>query len=155
MNLTRTALAATIATTAFWTAKAVAIGIAGGLGRSPLENPLYLVGLACCAVAATTTGISLSRPTFLSGLVGAVLGFVLVGVLAVGVGAVVTAVQPAHPGWAWTEVNLWAIFLALLAVNLRPRDRRAAPSAWPRPGAGDRRLSRPRGRHRPPIASGK
>ncbi len=56
MNLTRSAYVAALATVALWTAKAIAIAVAGGLGKSPLESPLFLLGLLACVVATVLTG---------------------------------------------------------------------------------------------------
>ena len=119
MISTRLALGATLATTFFWTAKAVAIGIAGGLNRSPLESPLFLLGLVCCIVAAAATGVAVAhRQTVLGQTLSAAGGIVAGALVAVVANAVVAAVAPPSPGWVWGEVNLWAMALILLTVNL-------------------------------------
>lgn len=126
MNITRLALGATIAATTLWTAKTVAIGVAGGLGRSPLESPLFLLGLACCLVAGAATGIAVARRRSTAGRVLSALGgIVATSLVAVIASAVVAAVAPSSPGWAWEEVNLWATVLALLAVNVHLSVRRS------------------------------
>ena len=132
MNSARLALGATLATTFLWTAKAVAIGIAGGLDRSPLESPLFLLGLLCCIVAAAATGIAVARrPTALGRTLSAAGGIVAGALVAVAVNAVVAAVAPPSPGWVWEEVNLWAMALILLAVNLLLLPRRSQAEGRP------------------------
>ncbi len=132
MNSTRLALSATLATTFFWTAKAVAIGIAGGLNRSSLESPLFILGLLCCIVAAGATGIAITRrPTVLGRTLSAAGGIVAGALVAVAANAVVAAVAPPSPGWVWEELNLWAMALTLLAVNLTLRVRRSQSEGRP------------------------
>ena len=122
MNPHRTALVSSVATVVVWTAKALAIGIAGGLGSSPAEGPLFLAGLVCCVVAAVATGVALTagRSRWVRAL-GGLAGFVVTALLGTVAQGVVGAVQPAHPAWAWGEVNLWVMALALLGVNLARR----------------------------------
>lgn len=126
MNITRFALVAAVATTTLWTVKAVAIGSAGGLDRSPLETPLFLLGLACCLVAAAATGIVVAGRRSSAGralsAIGGIVAILLVTVIA---SAVVAAVAPRSPGWAWEEVNLWATMLTLMAVNVHLLVRRS------------------------------
>ena len=132
MNSTRLALGATLATTFFWTAKAVAIGIAGGLNRSPLESPLFLLGLVCCIVAAAATGVAVAhRQTVLGRTLSAAGGIVAGALVAVAANAVVAAVAPPSPGWVWGEVNLWAMALILLTVNLVLLPRRSQAEGRP------------------------
>jgi hypothetical protein len=132
MNSTRLALGATLATTFFWTAKAVAIGIAGGLNRSPLESPLFLLGLVCCIVAAAATGVAVARRQTVLGQTLSAAGGIVAGALVVVVAnAVVAAVAPPSSGWVWGEVNLWAMALILLTVNVVLLPRR--PQAEGRP----------------------
>jgi hypothetical protein len=131
MNITRIAIAASVATVALWTAKTIAIALAGGLGRSPLEGPLFLLGLVSCVVAAVTTGIAVGRPRRTAGRIAWELaGFLVIALLGTAAGAVVTAVQPSSPGWVWGEINLWVMALAVLTISLSPMARRAsvAPS---------------------------
>jgi hypothetical protein len=129
MNITRFALVTAVATTALWAAKAVAIGLAGGLGKSPAEGPLFLLGLVSCVVAAVATGIAVGRPRRTWAKVAwGLAGFLVIAVVGAVAGAVVTAVQPSSPGWAWGEINLWAMALAVLAVNLSPAVHRAPPA---------------------------
>jgi hypothetical protein len=131
MNPHRTALVSSVATVVVWTAKALAIGIAGGLGSSPAEGPLFLAGLVCCVVAAVATGVALTAGRSRAvRVLGGIAGFVVTAVLGTLAQSVVSAVQPAHPAWAWGEVNLWVMGLALLGVNLARRQvsRRPEPT---------------------------
>ncbi len=59
-------------------------------------------------------------------------GGIAAGVLvAVATSAVVAAVAPPSPGWVWEELNLWAMALTLLAVNLTLRVRRSESEGRP------------------------
>lgn len=132
MNLTRSALVASLATTALWTAKAVAIGIAGGLGRSPLEGPLFLLGLVACVVAGWLTGMAvLARRSLAWRVLGGVVAVVVLSVFGAIEAALVAAVTPVHPGWAWGEINLWILMLTILAVSAALAVRRREPSLTP------------------------
>jgi hypothetical protein len=117
MDLTRLARTVSVVTTVLWTAKAVAIAVAGGLGRSPLEGPLFLLGLVACVVAAALVGMTFAqkRSTAVR-IVASVAGVVAAAVYGTLEGAVVSLLQPAHPGWVWGELNLWVLMLTLLAV---------------------------------------
>jgi hypothetical protein len=135
MTTTRIPLLLSLAATAAWTAKAFAIAAAGGLGRSPLEGPFFLAGLALAVVATAVSGAALvRRRRLLVRVVGAVAELVGVSLLATLAQLVVTAAQPAHPGWVWGELNLWVIAVVLVGVNLialRPRRPAAAPERLP------------------------
>ncbi len=130
MNTPRLALILSLAATFFWTAKAVAIGIAGGLDRSPLESPLFLLGFVSFLAAGVTTGLALTRDRSRLASVLAAIGCVLAGIMTAGIGgSVAAAIQPANPSWVWGEVNLWVAMLAMVALNLMwvtPRQRLSA-----------------------------
>jgi hypothetical protein len=129
MNLTRSAYAAALATVALWTVKAVAIAVAGGLGKSPLESPLFLLGLLACFAATLLVGAAAFAHRALGWrILGAVLALVVVSVAGTLASVVVTAVQPAHPQWFWGEINLWVIMLVVLAGAVVVRARAAAPA---------------------------
>ena len=51
MSASRLAVLAAIASVVAWRLKAVAIAIAGGLDKSPLESPLFVLGLVAIVVA--------------------------------------------------------------------------------------------------------
>ena len=131
MNSSRIALAAAVAAAVSWTLKAVAIGTAGGLGRSPFEGPLFFAGLLSFVVAAIALGVALTRgrPRWVRVVTGAVVA------PAVGIGftltidALVGAVRPESPlrHWVWTEVNLWVVALVALALAVTARGRETAP----------------------------
>jgi hypothetical protein len=129
MNLTRSAYAAALATVALWTAKAIAIAIAGGLGKSPLESPLFLLGLLACVVATVLVGAAAFADRSIGWRVlGGVIAFVVVCIAGTLAQVVVTAIQPAHPQWFWGEINLWVTMLVVLAGALAVRARSAAPA---------------------------
>lgn len=107
-----------------WAAKSVAIGLAGGLDRSPAEGPLYLAGLACFLVAAVSLGLALTRRRHVAvrvaaAVLGPGVGFALAMVIDTALGGI----RPAHPSWVWGEVNLWvtAALALVLAVLLARR----------------------------------
>ncbi|WP_028659936.1 hypothetical protein [Nocardioides insulae] len=121
MNTTTTssriALTAATLSVAFWAAKSVAIGTAGGLGISPWENPLYFAGLLCHVTAVVSLGLALStgrHPAQRALLVVALIGGALA--ITVLVGTIAASLEPAAPSWMWTELNLWVIGLLTLAA---------------------------------------
>jgi hypothetical protein len=124
MTAGRVALLGAIGAVVFWAAKATAIGIAGGLDKSPLESPLFLAGLISALAGAGALGawVLAGRATWLR-VLGAVVAIVLV-VLSAGVGgSVAAALQPEDPGWVWGEVNLWVSAAVLAAAVLFQRSR--------------------------------
>ena len=137
MNSRRIALWAAVAAAVSWTAKSVAIGVAGGLDKSPLEAPLYFAGLISFVVAIVALGfaaISGAR-TWVRVLAGAgafVTGVALTIVVDAVVGAFSSSTGERH--WVWTEFNLWVVSLTALTVALllnRSRTSTAHPLAVP------------------------
>jgi hypothetical protein len=129
MNLTRSAYVAALATVALWTAKAIAIAVAGGLGKSPLESPLFLLGLLALVVATVLTGAAFfAHRSFGWRILGAVMAIVVVSVVGTLASVVVAALQPAHPQWYWGEINLWVIMFLVLGGALFVRSREEAPA---------------------------
>ena len=131
MNSRRIALWAALAAAAAWTAKSVAIAAAGGLDRSPLEGPLFFLGLACFAVAVVSLGVAATAglPAWVRAAAG--VGAFAVGfALTLAVDAVVEAVHaPGVRHWVWSEVNLWVVATVGLTVAvLLQRGRRSEPS---------------------------
>jgi hypothetical protein len=126
MKISRMAVISVLVCIGAWTAKAVAIGLAGGLDRSPLEGPLFLLGLVSFVATVVLLALALTagRPPVVRAVA------VLVGVVA-GAGfsivtnAVLTAVRPADPSWVWSEVNLWVgaalVFGLVLATDRNRR----------------------------------
>lgn len=127
MNSRRIALWAALAAATSWTAKSVAIGVAGGLDKSPLEAPLFFTGLLSFAVAVVALGIALTPhvPTWkrIAAGVGAFLvGFATTLIVDAVVGAFHASGADRH--WVWVEFNLWVSALVALVVAValnRPR----------------------------------
>lgn len=110
-------MVASLATVILWTAKAVAIAIVGGLGRSPFEGPLFFLGFASALVAAAAIGVAATAgQRRLLRILAAAAGIISAVVVTLLVGGVVAVVEPARPGWAWGEVNLWVLGLAAVCV---------------------------------------
>ena len=130
MNSSRIALLAALAAVVSWTLKAFAIGVAGGLGRSPFEGPLFFTGLVCFVVAAVALGVALTRgrPVWVRAATGVVLAPVLGIGFTVVVDALVGALRPTSPlrHWAWSEVNLWVVAIVALGLALAARRQQAA-----------------------------
>ena len=116
MNLTRISLVSSIAAVLAWAAKAVAIGTAGGLGRSPWEGPLFLAGLACFLTAVVTFALAVTERRGALARTGAAVASVVGGfALAMAVNAVVQAVSSGQ-SWVREEVNLWVAATAMLGL---------------------------------------
>lgn len=117
MSASRFALLAAVVSVVAWGLKAVAIGAAGGLDRSPFEGPLYLLGLIAIVVAFAALGVAVAgQRSVIVRAVGAVLG-VLVGFgLSMLSSVAATALVPDSAGWVQAEAGLW--FSALLALGL-------------------------------------
>ena len=123
MNSSRIAVIAASVCSIAWAAKAVAIGLAGGLDKSPAEGPLFLAGFVSSLVAVVALAISLTRarPVWARALagVGAVVGLVA---LIAPTDWLVHAILPGDH-WVVSEAGLWLCAAVLLAVTLR-HDRR-------------------------------
>ena len=132
MKSTRVALVAAVAAVTFWTIKSVAIGVAGGLDKSPLEGPMFICGLVSFIVAVVSLGVALpaAARTWVRVISG--LGAVVVGIAYTTlVDELVNAYREPGPdrAWAWTEVNLWVVSLTVLALTWTLAARRDAPAA--------------------------
>jgi hypothetical protein len=130
MSAYRVAFVGAVCAVVAWAAKATAIGLAGGLDRSPAEGPLFLIGLVSALVGAGALGAGLAfgRSPATRVLAGA--ATIVALVLTAGVSSFVAALlQPADPSWVWGEVNLWVSALALLTAVLVWRSRRKSPLA--------------------------
>jgi type IV secretory pathway VirB2 component (pilin) len=135
MNSTRIALYAALAAAAGWTAKSIAIGTAGGLGKSPLEGPLFFVGLACFVVAVVALGVAMTRgrPSWLRAVVG-VVGFVVFFQCSMLLDTLIDRTlggTEADRHWAWTEVTLW-ISVVIVLVAAVGQWRRSSWASSPR-----------------------
>lgn len=121
MNSRRIALWAAVSAATAWTAKSVAIGVAGGLDKSPLETPLFFAGLISFAVAAVAAGVAATpgARTWVRALAGAG-GFAAGFVLTLTVDAIVGAFHASgvERHWVWVEFNLWVAALAALSITL-------------------------------------
>ena len=118
MTALRIAAGAAVAAAGSWGLKALVIGLAGGLDRSPLEGPFFFVGLVLLLVAFVAAGVAATtgrpRPVrILGGIGGALVGAVAFFLVETGVGALV----PESAGWVKEEAGLWAISV-LTAVAL-------------------------------------
>ena len=117
MYASRLAVLAAITATVVWGLKAVAIGTAGGLDKSPLESPLFILGLAAIVVAFASLGVALTGRRSLSyKVLGASAGVVVGVALSALASAVAAAVVPDSAGWVQEEAGLWVS--ALLAVGV-------------------------------------
>lgn len=117
MTASRLAVVAAIVSVVAWGLKAVAIGVAGGLDESPLESPLFVLGLVAIVVAFASLGVAVARERPLAfkvigGVVGVLIGFGLSMLASV----VAAAVIPDSAGWVQAEAGLW--FSALLALGV-------------------------------------
>lgn len=129
MNSRRIALGAALAAAASWTFKSVAIGVAGGLDKSPLEAPLFLIGLASFVVAVVALGVAATHGSrtwlrVLAGVGAFVAGLSATLLVDAAVGAFHAAGAERH--WVWSEFNLWVAAVAAVGVAVAlNRSRRA------------------------------
>lgn len=133
MKISRITVIAALTAVSAWAAKALAIGLAGGLGESPLETPLFALGAMGLVVAMTNLGWTLA-----SGRPIAVRALASVGALVAGIAcsmAVLAGVAAfvSSDHWVWSELNLWVTAVALLAFVAVSRERsRDVEAARPR-----------------------
>ena len=120
---------AAIGAVAAWVLKAIAIAVAGGLDQSPLEGPLFFLGLVLICVAFVAAGLAAAagRDTGMrvlggvGGLVGGLLLFILVE-------SAVGAAVPDSAGWVKEEAGLWVASVLTAGFMLswwRRRQRRS------------------------------
>jgi hypothetical protein len=129
MDTSRIAVIAAAAAASAWGAKAVAIGVAGGLDRSPAESPLFVLGLVCGLVSVGALAVSAAGVTQWWARLGAAVGglvllVVVVGLTSAGLEAVATSDH-----WVWSEVNLWLVAVAVLVLAARHSSRRSPAAA--------------------------
>ncbi len=121
MTAKRLAVIAAAAAVLVWAAKAVAIGLAGGLDKSPAEGPLFFLGLLCFVVAGCAFGAALTtgRPVAVR-VLGVIAVAVVVILLSQIIGAVVATFAPpeSEAHWVWAEVELWIGALIVLAATV-------------------------------------
>ena len=117
MSASRVAALAALTSLVAWGAKAVAIWVAGGLDKSPLESPLFLVGLVALVVAFVALGVSMARGRSLAvKVIGGAVGLLVGVALSLLASFLAGAVIPESAGWVQEEAGLW--FSALLAVGV-------------------------------------
>ncbi|HEX6150065.1 hypothetical protein [Nocardioides sp.] len=125
MKFSRMAVISALLCIGAWTAKSVAIGIAGGLDRSPLEGPLFLLGLASFVTTVVLLSLALTAGRHPGArALGVVAGVVAGAGFSIATNALVTAIRPADPSWVWSELNLWvgaALLLGLVLATHRTR----------------------------------
>jgi succinate-acetate transporter protein len=115
----RVAATAAVCAAASWAVKAIAIWIAGGLNKTPLEDILFWLGFMAMVVAFVALGVAAARGRsvlvkVVAGVVGLVVGVVALVAVEDGVGAVV----PESAGWVAEEVGLWIAAAATTAIAL-------------------------------------
>ena len=130
MSASRLAIAAAIAGAALWGAKAVAIAVAGGLDKSPLESPLFVLGLIAILVAAAAIGFVVAGPRALWLRAAAAAAALALGVvLVIVIQAIIGGLIQEDAGWVREEAGLWVssalvVGIALVATRPRPAEQR-------------------------------
>ena len=119
MTSRRIALWAALAAATCWSAKSIAIGVAGGLDKSPLEAPLFFFGLVCFVVAAVALGVAMTRGRHTlirvaAGIGGLAGGFAFTTLVDATVGAFHSTDAERH--WVWVEFNLWVAAATALTI---------------------------------------
>ncbi len=128
MSASRLAVVAAIVALVAWFLKALAIWLAGGLDRSPLENPLFALGFAAIVVASASLGVAVAGERSLAvkvvaGVVAVVIGAALSSLASL----VASAVIPDSTGWVQGETGLWFSAVITLGATSAWYSRRGAP----------------------------
>ena len=137
MTANRVAAIAAVSAAVIWAAKAIAIWIAGGLNKTPLEDILFFLGFGAILVAFVALGVAAARRRsagvrVVAGVVGLVVGVVALAAVEDGVGGVV----PESAGWVADEVGLWVAVAATAAIALVwLRLRETRPAGQPAPNS--------------------
>jgi len=120
MDASRVALLAAIMSAVAWGLKAVAIGLAGGLDRSPFESPLFGLGLVAIVAAFASLGVAATRERPLTfRIIGGAVGLLIGLALSMLASFVAAALIPESAGWVRKEAGLWlSALLALLVTAL-------------------------------------
>lgn len=125
MTASRLSVLAAAASVVAWGLKAVAIGVAGGLDQSPLEGPLYLLGLVSIVVAFAALGVAVAGDrAVIVKIIGAVVGVLVGFALSMLASVAATAIIPDSAGWVQAEAGLWFSALLALGVTVYWRSRR-------------------------------
>ena len=134
MTTTRIARTASLLAVVLWAAKATAIALAGGLGKTPLESVFFFAGLVAALVAGVALALSYvgGRGPLLRA--GAAIAGALALLAVAGVVSALVELLKTSDHWAWGEVNLWvSALLALgLAWGTSPRSPHASEADEPR-----------------------
>jgi hypothetical protein len=119
MTAHKVAALAALGAAAAWALKGVAIAVAGGLDQSPLEGPLYFLGLILMLIAYGAAGwaVTATRSTGLR-LLGILGGLIVGSLVGVAIQAVVGVVVPDAAGWVREEAGLWVASVLTAAVML-------------------------------------
>ena len=137
MTAARVATYATVGAVLAWAVKAVVIGTAGGLGRSPAEGPLFFVGLVLYVTGVVAIAVAVSAERKPAARVLVLLAAVAaLFVVWLAVDTVIAALAPeddAH--WAWSEAQLWVLAVVTAVGWLGCRDR-GSREAGARPSTG-------------------
>lgn len=115
MRIPRITIVASITAVGAWSAKATTIGVAGGFGKSPLEAPLFILGLIAFLLALTSLGwaFAVGRPAVIRTFAAGAAVLAAMATSAIVASLVSAFITSEH--WAWGEVNLWVPALGLLA----------------------------------------
>lgn len=116
MSPLRLALVGAVVGACAWIAKGIAIAAAGGLDKSPLEGPLWMLGMLAMVTAFGALGAGLVRSRHVwrratAGLLGVLCGVLLSLLVQSGV----SRLFPQNSGWVSNEAGLWVV--GLLAVG--------------------------------------
>jgi hypothetical protein len=108
-----------------WGVKALVIGLAGGLDKSPLEGPLFMIGFLLFVSGVIAIGLAVTAGRGVAARVlGAVAAFAVTAAVFLGVDSVVAGLAPENdPHWVWAEVQLWIVSVAAAAGWLAIRNR--------------------------------
>jgi hypothetical protein len=100
-----------------WSVKSLVIALAGGLDRSPLEGPLFLLGMVATVVGGMALGaaVAAARAVWVR-VAAAVLGAVVVAGAGSVLQTVLNAALPDSLGWFRNELGLIASAAVLTVV---------------------------------------
>ena len=124
-RITTITTALTVGAALVWGVKGLVIGLAGGLDRSPLEGPLFLLGLLLYALGVIAIGLAVTVGRSVAvRVLGAVIALAVTWAVFLGVDSVVASIPPKHdPHWVWAELQLWIVSGATAAGWLAWRNR--------------------------------
>lgn len=125
--------ALTVGAVVAWGVKALVIGLAGGLDKSPLEGPLFILGLVLYVLGLVAIGLAVTAGRtvvvrILGGVAAVVAGFAAFLVI----DTIIAGMAPdVDPHWAWAEAQLWisSVATAILWFALRNRAAPVSPIA--------------------------